>query len=600
MRTVLLLLLLLACQRPPDMRPPTEPPGIDDVGVVDVVVGAPEDGGVELLRASATVFHWNTAWNEPAAQSIARPMIDRFLQTRVGVVLLEHEWPGQDSPTAPTDEVANAFYDQRYRTIVGDVLGHGGTVLFQLVGPPLWASSTNQWDPIIRGQKNRPVWSVSPPAFDPWRSAVTTFARWLAANYATELANGRLLLMYGAELENEEFSGDLRHYADAWKVFSDAVRAVDARFQVGGGGRLDVARKSQPSAYRTTEPALTIWLRNCKYADCRIDFIAGHHVTMSPIGWADDTEPARDDFAVLSDQIDHLTAPEGYRKLPIVITDWTSWEFKDRSRSPWLSSEHDTEYRAAHLTASLAAMRRAGYKAQTQGALFETVSTVYDEFSGDWGLFSRRGITKASFHATALASRLTDGQALEVKSSDRFVSGLATTRAAETRLLVTRFVPDTERGGRMLAESLGTRLSSRWFDETKLATFGCPLASLTKLVTTLDRSQCAAAMPPLSTTLDAWFELVNTAKNEPVTRTVRLRLPWRGATASLTVAHVDATRSNAASVCVGGAECTDIAGVNAGAGALVEEPVPVTVSNGFVDVQLVLNRRHVVLLTLKP
>lgn len=189
---------------------PTESPGIDHGVVAEVVVGAPEDGGVELLRASATVFHWNSAWNEPAAQSIARPMIDRFLQTRVGVVLLEHEWPVHDSPTAPTDQAANAFYDQRYRTIVGDVLGHGGTVLFQLVGPPLWASSTNQWDPIIRGQKNRPVWSVSPPAFDPWRSAVTTFARWLAANYATELANGRLLVMYGAELENEEFSGDLR------------------------------------------------------------------------------------------------------------------------------------------------------------------------------------------------------------------------------------------------------------------------------------------------------------------------------------------------------------------------------------------------------
>ncbi len=613
LRLELLLVLALPSCGPPgtNVQPVpdagvVEPMGIDDGGVSTVTLGAFGAPRLELLRTSVTAFHWQTAWNQPAAQPITRPMIDRTLQTRLGIVLLEHEWANEAGVDEPSEPQANALYEARYATVLADVLDHGGTVLFQVVGPPRWASSSSSTAPIVPGQNERAIWSVAPPSatndYARWRSATRGFVRWLMGKRPTELAAGRLLFVYGAELNNEEFFGDLRLYAPAWNAFAEAVRSVSSAAPVGGGGRLDgVSPKTKPTAYASAEPVMHTWLAGCRALGCRIDFVYGHNFTMSPVAWATDGGLPRDDFSALMAELQAVSAPHGYANLPIILTDWTSWEFKDLTRHPWLSSEHDTEYRAAHLTASLTAMQRAGFRGQTLGALFETVSSITDEFSGDWGLFSRRGITKPSFHAASLASRLADGRSFETHSSDPFVSALASDETGTARVLLTRFVPDTTHGAHLLLESLASRLVAEGYDDAKLTALGCPLASLQQLARTLDRSQCATARPPLSTTLDAWFDLLNTSRNEPVRRTVRVRIPWSGSSVTATLSTIDATHANASAGCLANPQqCTDVQAVNAGAGALPEERASAKGDAGFVDLELSLGRRHVTLVTLTP
>ncbi len=594
---------MLGCRAPGGDDAGTPLSRVGDGGVVDVELGFSADAGLGVFGASATVFHWSTAWNEASVQPLARPMIDRYLATRLGTVLLEHAWPAADATTPPDSPTQAAFYQALYGRVLDDVLGHDGTVLLQLAGPPRWASSSNQTDPIVPGQNNRPIWSVAPPSaadgYATWKSAVAGLTRWVQHTHPVELQNGRVLLAYAAELNNEEFFGDLALYAPAWEAFAEAVRGVEAGARVGGGGKLDgVTPKSKPVANQTREPVLATWLAGCRALSCRIDFVVGHNFTMNPIRWSDAPGEPKDDFAALVEELERVMSPYGYSHLPLFLTDWTSWEFKDQTRHPWLSSEHDTEYRAAHLAASLGAMANAGYSGQTQGALFETVTSITDEFSGDWGLFSKRGITKASFHATALASRLS-GTPFSVTTGDRFISGAGAASGPTKRVLLTRFVPDTEHGAKLLVASLGARLAAQGYDEARLSELGCAVPALQRLATTLTREPCALAQAPLATTLDAWFDLLHAAQLEPEVRTARLRIPWGAPTARVHLARVDAAHSNPGPACKPNA-CLDIAETNAGVGALSETSLTATADGGVVELDVECRLRQVVLVTVEP
>lgn len=604
MRRLLLpsCLLWLSCTaaRPTGAAPDAgvEPPVADDGGISRLEPGAgATDAGV-LLGLSATIFHWNTAWNADAAQPLARPMIDRTLAQHVGVFLLEHEWPQAEADT-------EAAYDAQYAKVSAELLGAGGVVLLQVAGPPRWASSSTSTAPIIPGQNDRPVWTVSPPDpggdFLAWRTAAARLAAWWLAHAPDAVAQGRVWLFYGAELDNEEFYGPLTAYAPAWEAFSRGVRSVAPHFRVGGGGRLDAfVGKSAPAAFASTEPVLTTWVHGCMALGCRVDFIAGHRFSLNPVPWDDGVTGPHDDFASLRATIDALVEAEGGLAPPLVLTDWTTWEFRDSTRHPWLSSEHDTAYRAAHLTASLAAMQRAGFGAQTAGALFETVSSISDDWSGDWGLFSRRGITKASFNAAALASAL-DGAVTMLDGADPFLSGLTSTSGGQTQVLVTRFVPDTQHGGRMIVGSLALRLLEAGFTEPSLAAAGCSVTQLQQLAASLDRSACAGATGPLARLLDAWFARVAEVRAAPTTRAVRVRVPWSAPTVTAHVRRVDETRANAGPRCLAApADCADVDAVNEGFATTHEAPLDAVLADGFVELDLQLDRRAVALVTLSP
>lgn len=592
---------------PERTEPSPRPAAVLPPGDVAVSFDAPTGEAASVFRAGVTAFHWNTAWN--VAAELSEPYRRSFFDhTRPGLVHIEVEWPQASASAAPAEaELTTALADS-FARVGAEAFAAGGGLMVRVPGPPRWASSApDETGPIVPGQNDSPIWSRSPasPAqdFAAWSLAIRALATALRDSFPTEIEEGRLYLAYGGELNNEEIYGPLDAYTAGFDRFAREAKAVAASIHVGGGGSSNPwGVKEQPAAYATTQPALRLWLDGCGAAGCPLDFVYFHSFTASPVRWGEAQASTLGDF---TDVVAAWQTAAGYPAAERIVTDWTTWEFGDSGTGaipdhPWLSSEEDTEYRAAYVAAALVEMRRLGYRHHTFGALFETTG-LPGEFIGDWGLLTNAGLGKPALNAFAMAGAIADGDLVQIEAAgdlEPFVFAEAATVGSDARVLVARFVPDVDHGRRMLLRALAFRLSAAGFDAAALCAAGiCDESTAARVVTTHDLT--GLSMPdPMSRIFTDWFSHDDAATQAPQTLPVRLTIHRHPRWSRLTRYRTSAEANNTYAFCVRQAHpCADVAAVNAALTGLVpvsEEPK--AIEEGDSAVELELERRDVQLL----
>lgn len=532
--------------------------------VNSVVVELPElaDAGPGGdYRTGASAYHYVSAWAVSAAEPLRRQYLE---QAHPGVVVLALSWPSADALAMPPLVDFEAQLEQRLAPATADVLHAGGDVFVHLESLPRWASSRPNDTQRSLGGSGPPFWSCTTPRessgdFPDWSEGVERLTRWLARRWPAELAAGRLSLGYGVELDNNELCAPLTQYAPALNAAARAAKRGAPAIRVYGGGRLDRApAKTSPAEYQTASSALESWLADCQALHCPLDGLFGHNTTLLPNAWGD-AGSAYDDVAI---SVRDAAAQAGFPEVKVLLTDWTTWELKDlAARQAWLSSEHDTEYKAAHYAASMISMKRAGIDFNAVGTLFEHAN-VAGEFVGDWGLFTNAGITKPVFQAAALVSKLSGGTAVRVPLDDPELFVVATREGSRLRLLVARFVPDTTRGNLLLA-GLSDRLVRLGYTPARLAaelatTEAQAPTRLLELVTRRSFETDQQVSAPLREQLRQWAAFADSAKNSPSERSLELRLPAGLEVKVLRHESVSSERGNAYTRCVRQhLDCTD-------------------------------------------
>ncbi|MEM1033182.1 MAG: hypothetical protein AAGN82_22750 [Myxococcota bacterium] len=564
-----------------------------------------------LYSGGVTAYRWQGPWvSQPA---LAAPFRERFFEAVTpGIVLVDATWPDQEALTAPTPERFVEEMDRLYGLLADEVLGGGGTLALLVVGPPRWASSAPDDERPVSSANQAAVWSRSPPDstgdYALWRAGAAGITQWFIERHPEASADGRLILLYGAELENHEFYGAIEAYAPAYDAFGRGVRAISAEPRLGGGGRLDAfATKTEPIA--TDRPVLVDFAAGCASLGCPIDLVFGHNFTLDPTSWEveGDEAGASSAYADVALSVRKVLSDHGLDDVELMLTDGTTWELNTpgvgaTTPHPWLSAEHDTEYRAAHTAAALIAMRRSGYRGHTLGTLFEQADGGGD-FSGDWGLFTTSGIIKPTFHALAAMGAL-QGASLEVavaRDEAPFVVADATRAKGETRVVLSRFVPDTTANPRLLLGAFATRLLRLRGAVDLCADEGlCSEADL--LAVLVDRKVDGYPFTePFRRILDGWWAHFDRAATAPRIRSVSLAVGGLvNDRVTVLRSEVSARRANAYTVCIrNGQACDDPWAVNDGAAALVTEASDIAAADGTIRLDVELEPHHVVLLRLR-
>lgn len=555
-----------------------------EVGEV-VIEATASTGDASFYRAGVTIYRWESLWGHDTMRDAKARFLSR---TSPGAGLIEFTWPAQDGLTAPTAAAWGSWLDQHYATITSELLAADGAVLLQISGPPKWASSRPDQDTGVLNGDGPRIWArTSPDAGDgtypAWSSGFAHIASWLLERYPDEVAQGRIIIAYAMEFDNHELYADMREYAPAYNAAARAVRGVSREIVVAGGGRLDAhAIKYQPEEHSSTAPVLATWLEDCAELECPLDLVVGHNFSLLPTPWVSNDSVARSAHADIAAPIRELLDEHGYEDVGVMLTDHTSWEFKDLTeRHAWLSSEHDTHYRAAHLGASLVAMRREGFSGHTIGTLFEQAGQG-DDFVGDWGLFTTTGIAKPSFHAAAMASQLAAGELVDVNeptSTHPFIRIDAARTSDKLLVYITRFVPDTQFGF-LLVEAFAARYL-RMFqspDVLLAALRATQNDAAEKLLAVLDsRDLSSLDNPPaeLIELFDDYFALVDLARSAHDRVAIEIDVSAHSIAGAPLLSRVDATTSNSFYHCVqAGADCSNPVGINDGPTNLITIEVP--------------------------
>lgn len=611
-----LCLLCWACQAShtdsttaPDVmqEPDGEAPGV-------TVRGQVAQGSSAFYAAGVTVYRWESLWDHPLLSHAHDLYLER---TQPGLFLVEFTWPQQEALEPPDAQTWDQWMQERYGALFTEILAAQGGLFLHIAGPPRWASSAPTANQSVLPFGGPAVWSRSPPepadgSYPAWSEGMAAMARWIAREHPEALAQGRVVVGYGVELDNHEYYGDLRSYAPAYHAAATALRQNAPGLLVAGGGRLDAfAPKAEPQEHRLDRPALEVWLEGCQALGCPVDLVFGHNFTLLPTPWATGDQAPRDAYGDVQRSVQVLLERYGYGEAGLVLTDHTSWELHDRADvHPWLSSEHDTQYRAAHLASSLISMRRQGFAAHTIGTLFEQAGQEGD-FVGDWGLFTTHGIAKPSFYAAALASALTYGELLDTAPDHQrhpFVRAEAARGLGLVAVLVVRFVPDTQER-RMLLGAFGQRFLANGHSPQELieALGGDGSDAQQRLLEILASGSTEGLQQPseaLEELFQSYFALQAQAQQAPELSPVTVALEGLDFEGEPLLYRVSATQANTYHHCVELAQdCSDPDAINRQAVALD----PVALHPGAFDpatgrVTLEQERQQVDMLifTLKP
>lgn len=600
----LLVPITLSATCAPSVAPP---PARGQGPQIVVSADTPIEGGTEAYGSGVTAYHWAAAWDALPLSAPHRAAF--FARTGPGVVLLDHRWPAQDALTAPDAAQFAQECAAIYGGAMAELVDQGRTLLLEVSGPPRWTSSlADNSDAVQPGVNNRPIWGVAPPlsadGYGQWAMAFTRLGECLRDLAPQALAEGRLWVSYLSEPNYETFYGPVSAIAPSYGAAALALKAVDERFRVGGiTPSQPWSAKESPAAFANDAPLLPTWLQGCRQEGFPIDFITTHMFTASPVAWGSGGSP----FDDAANAMRGWLADSGYDQTDIVVTDWTTWELNDFNNGripnhPWLSSEHDTEYRAAHLAAGQVAMQRSGFSAHTLGTLFEQAG-VPGEFIGDWGLVTNAGVAKPSLNALSLTASLAGSVRHEVVVTaegdvdDSFTFVEAGSQDGTLAVLVARFVPDTSEGKKhhfMLAQALGYRLTARGQSAASLCRQGlCSASAFEEMLA----ARSTASLPDLDddvrTLFHEWFALDEAAVKAPLRHEMVLTLDGLPPSAT-EVRHfrVGATAANSFNHCVvRGNDCTDVAAVNAGPAALA--PIQTTATGGAASVTLTFEQeRH--------
>jgi hypothetical protein len=351
--------------------------------------------------------------------------------------------------STPVSFLIDAVRERGIRLIVG----------YDPRGMPQWLSSR----PEIKGSISRgnriSIMNVSPPRdYNLW-GKVAGYTVNLLFN---EMKVHNLGFYVGHEPNDRDWAGTEESFFKYYGIAAKAVKEVDKRILIGGIGVWSVnARKSKCDKYPDTTrriceqedwagksktPMLYNFLRYVGKNSIPLDFINWHSFRAVPINFR------KKQVSTLLEWIRDSGLDSD--KISLYPSDWTYWSMR---AGGYPADYLDTEENAAYIINALYNMWVAGIT--SSGHDFNVRNPSKERrvikkrdratFIGDWPLFTRDGIIKASYNAFRAISMLSGPEKASVKMlnvlqpSDRRISTISVIDkdSKEIRTIIANFSP---------------------------------------------------------------------------------------------------------------------------------------------------------------
>lgn len=281
-----------------------------------------------------------------------------------------------------------------------------------------------------------------------WCALVTATLAHLMARYgAEEVTTWPVEVWNEPNLEIFWEHADQAAYLNLFAVTYRAVKALDARFCVGGPAVCDIGCNEWVQAF----------LEFCRHENLRPDFISRHHYTaQAPVyqghyGYVKlhDTDWAEKDLHATRILIDTFAE---FRGLPLYLTEFNTSYIP---RCPL----HDTNKNAAFLAQMLSWLGDdcASYSYWTFGDVFEEEGEPFTPFHGGFGLVANGGIPKPTFWTFAFYRRL-EG-ACVLRAEDALV---VRTDAGQYRGIAWNYAPTGQEQAKQLRFVLPDEAAKQW------------------------------------------------------------------------------------------------------------------------------------------
>jgi Glycosyl hydrolases family 39 len=364
----------------------------------------------------------------------AEKALDKFLlEQRVGTIGILLDSVLESSKSMEDLAVRLSQWD----TIAKKVAAHGGEVLIEIWGMPLWLSS-NPSGKIDAGTFEAKSVAASSPPKD--------FIAWSNLVYGiVDHFNNKLQLncRYQIWMEPDlHWLGTEEEYLKLYKYSVMGAKKADPNAKIGGPGLASwdgkFSRKKTPLS---DNPSMYNFMKYCSENGISelglnrlpIDFIVWHLYNADPFNPFTLSEPA-----VI---IRKWLAQFGYEKsTPLIIGEWNIWQEK-KGKHPYFSPEHDTEITASYIVAMVESMQKAGIASHMFTTLFEVQFTPREpEYTGNFGLFTKNKIIKPSYNAFHAISML-GKTSISTKVDDEFLVATGTMDNGNIVILIANFFP---------------------------------------------------------------------------------------------------------------------------------------------------------------
>ncbi|MCB1744853.1 MAG: hypothetical protein KDK91_31090, partial [Gammaproteobacteria bacterium] len=367
-----------------------------------------------------------------------------FTEQRVGDLLL-------DTTSITRDSSSLEDIKRRMRSLdklVRETIARGGRV--QLVfqsGIPKWLSS----DPHNEGslfegsvRAGEKIWQSVPPAdYGQWQQIAYEFVH----HFNNELnTNGRVYYVVGNEPGNY-WVGSEQDFHQYYKSFALGALRADPNVKVGGinpsniledrfskhpAGGSRRGTQFQAMMTRDNKPMVYNWLQFAASEKLPVRVVAWHdYPAASPV-------PSQTANWVVAERLVRGWLAEfGFSGVELILNDWPEWK-------P-VANENDSEFQAAYVASGLISMVETGsvkpiYLGLMDISAFTKPSKGNASFAGGTGLFTRVGLAKPVYNTYALLSKM-QGQLVQTRTGDEFVTGLATVQDDAVYLLLVNFIP---------------------------------------------------------------------------------------------------------------------------------------------------------------
>lgn len=311
------------------------------------------------------------------------------------------------------------------------VSARGGEIVIAIDAMPRWLTSNKSKSPVNKAIGDyTPVGNLSPPKdYNKWAEMVGA----IVDHFNNKLGVKAKYIIWG-EPDIGWWQGTEQEYFKLYKYAVLGAKRADRDAKVGGPAvshwKKTKKKGSDPLLYNFIKYASETELPEMGLKRLPIDFINWHQFNANPL------DPLS--YSIPADAIRQWLDKFGYSKdTEFLVGEWIIWQYFGKKHG-FSNEEHDTEVNASFIISSLIAMDEAGIQRHSYAYLIDSVQG--EEYVGDFGLFTKKGLIKASFNAFKAVSMM-EGERLFVDNEDHTIRAIASYDEGKFYILISNFVP---------------------------------------------------------------------------------------------------------------------------------------------------------------
>ena len=338
----------------------------------------------------------------------------------------------------------------------------GGNVVIEITGMPLWLSSNLSKAPLDQNNPEPRAYHSPPKDYTQWSNMVQAIVN----HFNNELGINARYKIWG-EPDWAFWLGTEEEYFTLYKYSVLGAKRADPQAKIGGPsvGHWESVKK-QPLKKPGTDPMLYNFIKFCSNTPLPelglkklpIDFLVFHAFNVDPSSTYSYSLPV----TKIRKWLKQCSYDENTE---ILIGEWNTWGTDRVVNHIFSSRTHDTSFTSSYIIATLISMDKAGINSSSFAYLKDILEGP--EFSGDFGLFTKKNIIKPSYNAMNLLGMI-GNKKLGLHVDDPFIAAVASKDDTKISLLFSNFIPT----GKMLREDLRQELFNRGYTLHTLNSYG--------------------------------------------------------------------------------------------------------------------------------